>query len=159
QHRGAHGYPAGERFARRDRVGRAARGSDLRCHLERRHERYRRAGSGDSDYSGTRAPGTGTEGRILMQAFAYANPTTLQDALALLGTKWGDADVLAGGTDLLTLMKEYLHRPVRVVNIKNIKELDGITKTAEGLRIGALVTLDELATNADVKASYKAIAD
>jgi xanthine dehydrogenase YagS FAD-binding subunit len=94
-----------------------------------------------------------------MQAFAYANPTTLQDALALLGTKWGDADVLAGGTDLITLMKEYLHTPARVVNIKNIKELEGISKTADGLRIGALVTLDELAKNADVKASYKAIAD
>ena len=71
-----------------------------------------------------------------MQAFAYANPTTLQDALALLGTKWGDADVLAGGTDLITLMKEYLHTPARVVNIKNIKELEGISKTADGLRIG-----------------------
>ena len=43
-----------------------------------------------------------------MQAFSYANPTTVQEAVALLGTKWGEADVLAGGTDLLTLMKEYL---------------------------------------------------
>lgn len=95
-----------------------------------------------------------------MQSFAYANPTTLQDALALLGTKWGEADVLAGGTDLITLMKEYLHTPARVVNIKNIKELDGISKTADGgLRIGALVTLDEIAKNADVKSGFKAIAD
>ena len=94
-----------------------------------------------------------------MESFAYANPTTLQDALALLGTKWGEADVLAGGTDLLTLMKEYVHTPKRVVNIKNIKELEGIQKTAAGLRIGALVTMDELAKNADVKASYKSIAD
>ena len=61
-----------------------------------------------------------------MESFAYANPATLQDALALLGTKWGEADVLAGGTDLLTLMKEYVHTPKRVVNIKNIKELEGI---------------------------------
>src|SRR6266404_4963541 len=94
-----------------------------------------------------------------MQAFAYANPATLQEAVALLGTKWGEADVLAGGTDLITLMKEYLHTPQRVVNIKNIKELEGISKTAEGLRIGALATMDELAKNADVKAGYKAIAD
>lgn len=94
-----------------------------------------------------------------MQNFAYASPTTLQDALALLGAKWGEADVLAGGTDLITLMKEYLHTPKRVVNIKGIKELEGISKTADGLRIGALVTLDELAKNADVVAGYKAIAD
>jgi xanthine dehydrogenase YagS FAD-binding subunit len=94
-----------------------------------------------------------------MQAFAYSNPTTLQEAVSQLGTKWGEADILAGGTDLLSLMKEYLHTPQRVVNIKNIKELEGISKTADGLRIGALVTLDELARNAEVKAGYKAIAD
>ena len=70
--------------------------------------------------------------------------------MALLGAKWGQADVLAGGTDLISLMKEHLHTPKRVVNIKNIKELEGIQKTADGLRIGALVTMDELAKNADV---------
>ena len=67
-----------------------------------------------------------------MQAFAYANPATVQEAVALLGAKWGDVDVLAGGTDLLSLMKEHLHTPKRVVNIKNIKELDGIQKSADG---------------------------
>ena len=55
-------------------------------------------------------------------------------------------------------MKEHLHTPKRVVNIKSIKELEGIAKTDAGLRIGALVTMDELATNADIKAAYKAIA-
>jgi xanthine dehydrogenase YagS FAD-binding subunit len=94
-----------------------------------------------------------------MNSFEYANPTTLQEALGLLGTKWGQADVLAGGTDLLSLMKEHLHEPKRVVNIKNIKELEGISKTADGLRIGALVTLDELARNAEVKVSFKSLAE
>jgi xanthine dehydrogenase YagS FAD-binding subunit len=94
-----------------------------------------------------------------MQSFEYANPTTIQEALSLLGTKWGQADVLAGGTDLISLMKDHLHEPKRVVNIKNIKELEGITKTADGLRIGALVTMDELAKNADVHASFKSLAD
>jgi len=94
-----------------------------------------------------------------MQSFEYANPTTVQEAVGLLGTRWGQADVLAGGTDLLGLMKEHLSTPRRVVNIKNIKELDGIQKTADGLRIGALVTMDELAKNADVHAGYKLLAD
>jgi xanthine dehydrogenase YagS FAD-binding subunit len=93
-----------------------------------------------------------------MQAFEYANPTTLQEALALLAPRWGQADVLAGGTDLISLMKEYLHTPKRVVNIKGIKELEGIQKTDAGLRIGALVTMGELADNADVKAAYHAVA-
>lgn len=94
-----------------------------------------------------------------MQSFEYANPTTVQEAAALLGAQWGQADVLAGGTDLLSLMKEDLHSPKRVVNIKNIKELEGIQKSDAGLRIGALVTIDELARNADVKAACKSLTD
>ena len=86
-----------------------------------------------------------------MQAFEYANPTTLQEALGLLATKWGEADVLAGGTDQISLMKEYLATPKRVVNIKNIKELGGITISKAGLRIGATVTLDELLENAEIR--------
>jgi xanthine dehydrogenase YagS FAD-binding subunit len=94
-----------------------------------------------------------------MQAFEYANPTTLQEAVALLALRWGQTDVLAGGTDLLSLMKEYLHTPKRLVNIKNIKDLEGIRKSGNELRIGALVTMDELARNTDVRAAYKALAD
>jgi xanthine dehydrogenase YagS FAD-binding subunit len=86
-----------------------------------------------------------------MQAFEYSNPATVQEAVGLLGSKWGDVDVLAGGTDLISLMKEYIHTPSRVVNIKNIKELGGIGKAAGGVRIGATVTLEELASNADIK--------
>ena len=56
-----------------------------------------------------------------MQAFEYANPATLQEAAGLLAAQWGQTDLLAGGTDLLSLMKEYLHTPSRVVNLKNIK--------------------------------------
>ncbi len=94
-----------------------------------------------------------------MQAFEYANPTTVQEAVALLGAQWGDADVLAGGTDLLSLMKENLHTPKRVVNIKNITELEGIHKTGAGLRIGALVTIDELAKSRDVQGPFRALAE
>jgi len=86
-----------------------------------------------------------------MQAFEYASPVTLQEAIALLGPKWGEAAVLAGGTDLLSLMKDYVDTPKRVVNIKGIKELGGISKAAAGLRIGALVTFDEMLASADLK--------
>jgi xanthine dehydrogenase YagS FAD-binding subunit len=92
-----------------------------------------------------------------MQAFEYASPTTLPEALGLLGSAWGEADVLAGGTDLLGLMKELIHTPKRVVNIKGIKELGGIAKTSAGLRIGATTTITELLENADVRAGYPAL--
>ncbi|HSB14499.1 MAG TPA: FAD binding domain-containing protein [Bryobacteraceae bacterium] len=92
-----------------------------------------------------------------MQSFEYASPATLKEALALLGNQWGEADVLAGGTDQLSLMKEYVHTPKRVVNIKGIKELGGITKTAQGLRIGATVTLDQLLASSAVRAEYPSL--
>jgi len=92
-----------------------------------------------------------------MQPFEYANPTTVQEAVGLLGARWGEADVLAGGTDLISLMKEYLATPKRVVNIKNIKELGGIQDSKTGLRIGATVTIDELLENADVRKSFPSL--
>jgi xanthine dehydrogenase YagS FAD-binding subunit len=92
-----------------------------------------------------------------MQAFEYANPTTLQEALKLLSSSWGEVDVLAGGTDLISLMKDYVHTPKRVVNIKGIKELGGMGKSGQGIRIGALVTFDELAENALIRTQYPAI--
>src|ERR1051325_3457212 len=94
-----------------------------------------------------------------MQAFEYANPTTLQEALGLLGSKWGETGVLAGGTDLISLMKEYLETPKRVVNIKGIKELGGIQTSKTGLRIGATVTIDELLENAEVRKSFPALTE
>jgi xanthine dehydrogenase YagS FAD-binding subunit len=94
-----------------------------------------------------------------MQTFEYSNPATLKEATGLLAASWGEADVLAGGTDLISLMKDSLHTPKRVVNIKSIHELGGITRTAAGLRIGATVTMDELATGAEVRAGYQALAD
>jgi xanthine dehydrogenase YagS FAD-binding subunit len=94
-----------------------------------------------------------------MNSFEYANPKTVKEAVALLGTKWGESEVLAGGTDLINLMKDNLYAPTRLVNVKNIKELGGISKTAQGLRIGATVTIDELARSTAVRAGYKALAD
>lgn len=92
-----------------------------------------------------------------MEAFEYASPTSLKDATALLGANWEDAAVLAGGTDLISLMKDYVVAPKRVVNIKGIKELGGISSRPGGVRIGAAVTFDELVNNSQIKNSYPAI--
>ena len=94
-----------------------------------------------------------------MRPFEYASPTTKEQAVGLLGTSWGQAEVLAGGTDLLALMKDDVARPKRVVNIKEIAELRGIASNAKGLRIGALTTLGDLADHAEVMQNYPALAD
>ena len=48
-----------------------------------------------------------------------------------------------GGTDLISLMKDYVETPRRVVNIKNIKELGGISSRKVACAIGAVVTFEE----------------
>lgn len=94
-----------------------------------------------------------------MRAFEYASPTTKEQAVGLLGASWGHAEVLAGGTDLLSLMKDDVVHPRRLVNIKQIKDMNGITPEPKGLRIGALTTLGELADNVNVVKDYPALAE
>jgi xanthine dehydrogenase YagS FAD-binding subunit len=77
----------------------------------------------------------------------------------LLGTAWGNTEILAGGTDLLALMKDDVVAPKRLINIKEIKDLRGISSSAQRLRIGALTTLGDLADDANVKKNYPALAE
>ena len=94
-----------------------------------------------------------------MEKFAYASPTVDKDALALLGSTWNDTAILAGGTDLLTAMKEFIVTPKTVVNIKGIKSYGGIAMGKNGMRIGSTVTMDELAENAAVRKSFPSITE
>jgi xanthine dehydrogenase YagS FAD-binding subunit len=92
-----------------------------------------------------------------MRAFEYASPATKEQAVSLLGNSWDEA-VLAGGTDLLSMMKDEITSPKRLVNIKDIPELRGIKFSAkDGLRIGALVSIQDLADNPDVRQRYSVI--
>jgi xanthine dehydrogenase YagS FAD-binding subunit len=80
-----------------------------------------------------------------MDAFAYANPSSLNEAVTLLDTKWGPTAILAGGTDLISLMKDHADpSPARIVNIKGISELHHIQNEEGGARIAALVSFEQL---------------
>jgi xanthine dehydrogenase YagS FAD-binding subunit len=93
-----------------------------------------------------------------MQAFEYVSPTTLQAAVQLLAEAKGEAEVLAGGTDLLSLMKDRIVSPTRLVDLQKLKELKRIEfQSGTGLRLGALVTFDELIDNAEVRRHYPAL--
>jgi xanthine dehydrogenase YagS FAD-binding subunit len=94
-----------------------------------------------------------------MRPFEYASPATKDQAIGLLETTWGQAEVLAGGTDLLALIKDDVVHPKRLVNIKQIKEMMGVTAGPKGLRIGALNTLGELADHVSVVKDYPAFAE
>src|SRR5690348_438895 len=90
-----------------------------------------------------------------MQAFEYASPKSVQGAVKLLGSSWGGTEIMAGGTDLISAMKDGVVTPKRVVSLKNVKALDEI-RTSGGLRLGALVTIRQLLDSA-VRQNYPGI--
>lgn len=92
-----------------------------------------------------------------MQPFEYANPTTKEQAARLLAGE--RSTVLAGGSDLLALMKDRVETPARLVSLKSVAELRGIRWDAKtGLRVGALTTLDELAADASLRREHPVLA-
>ena len=77
----------------------------------------------------------------------YEAPHTTKAAVALLAKARGSAYVLAGGSDLLVRMKGGFIEPDLVVDIKRIKAMREVKKTASGWTIGAAVSCAELGEN------------
>ena len=92
-----------------------------------------------------------------MKSFEYAAPKTLKEAAALLSDKWGETEILAGGTDLVTSLKQHITEPKRVVSLRNISEIKGIEIENKGVRIGAMTTLAELAEDRNVKEHFPSL--
>jgi len=92
----------------------------------------------------------------MIPEFSYIRAKSLRDALPHLA---GDgARIHAGGTDLLGCMRDNIFGVKSVVSISDLNDLKGIRRTAEGLRIGALVTLTEIAESPDINKFYPALA-
>src|ERR1035438_5034037 len=92
-----------------------------------------------------------------MQAFEYASASKKEQVAALLGDQGA---ILAGGTDLLALMKDDVVAPQRVVSVKHIDGLRGITyQPGNGLRIGALTTLQEISESVNELAAYPVLTE
>jgi xanthine dehydrogenase YagS FAD-binding subunit len=66
----------------------------------------------------------------------------------------------AGGIDVLDHLKEHLLEPPRLVDLKGVSELQGVTRDPDGgLRLGPLTTLATLAAHKEISASHRALAD
>jgi xanthine dehydrogenase YagS FAD-binding subunit len=87
-----------------------------------------------------------------MNSFEYASPRTEDEAVALLSEHDGNTAVLAGGTDLFNLLRADCIAPRRVVDVKNIDSMQGVSAISGGLMIGALTTLDEILVHPLLKA-------
>jgi xanthine dehydrogenase YagS FAD-binding subunit len=92
-----------------------------------------------------------------MEKFSYANPKTVKEAVALLNSNPGAVEILAGGTDLISLMKEYLATPKLLVNVKEVRELHGVHNEKGWLAIGAATTLDDLTENQTIRTKYPSL--
>src|SRR6516225_119115 len=99
-----------------------------------------------------------------MKNFTYYRPKTVADAVALLDANWGTAELLAGGTDLLDLQKEYIAQPDKVISLAGLgKEFREIKISwppgtqPPPTTIGAGVTLAEIAGHADLRRAYPAL--
>lgn len=80
-----------------------------------------------------------------MKELEYASPRTEAEVLQLLSAEPGRTEVLAGGTDLVALMKKMIVTPDRVVNIMDVPSLKAIDELPDGsVSIGAAVTLDDM---------------
>ncbi len=91
-----------------------------------------------------------------MNKFTFVDCSTVDEAFVQLGQ---GAMVKAGGIDLLDLMKEGIISPTKLVNIRNISSLREITTDADGLHLGPLVTLSEIAAHGEIQQSYAGLAD
>lgn len=86
-----------------------------------------------------------------MTPFAYSKPRQIEEALRLAGP---DSLFIAGGTNLVDLMKENLLRPARLIDINALPLRDVQTTADGGLRIGALVSNADLAWHPEVERRY-----
>jgi len=92
-----------------------------------------------------------------MKSFEYAAPKKIKDAVDLLANRWGETEILAGGTDLVTCLKQGLTTPKRVVSLRNIAGLDKMKGGRQGLTIGAMVTLGNLAKDKEVQENFPSL--
>jgi xanthine dehydrogenase YagS FAD-binding subunit len=88
-----------------------------------------------------------------MIPFAYTRPSTLPDALGAAAAQ-SDSKFIAGGTNLLDLMKLQIEKPTQLIDINRLP-MDKIESTEDGgLRIGALVRNSDLAAHETVRHKY-----
>ena len=87
-----------------------------------------------------------------LRPFEYLQPQSLEEAASLLSVD--GAYALAGGSDLLSEMKERVVSPAALVSLAGVEELRTVEVMPEGVRIGAMVSLAALAANSELQQRY-----
>jgi carbon-monoxide dehydrogenase medium subunit len=87
---------------------------------------------------------------VIPPAFDYVRPADLDEALRILSERQGSAKLLAGGFSLLPLLKLRLAEPALLIDLRDVPDLDQITRDGDIIRIGARVTHRQIQANAEL---------
>jgi carbon-monoxide dehydrogenase medium subunit len=95
----------------------------------------------------------------MMREFEYDRPENLDNALELLASLRDKAKVIAGGTDLLPLLREDILIPTHIVDISRLAELNFIRKEERLIRIGAATNMRAIEQSDIVRQTIPMLAD
>jgi NADPH-dependent glutamate synthase beta subunit-like oxidoreductase len=98
---------------------------------------------------------------MTLRNFKHTSASSLEEATAILAKAKGKGAAIAGGTDLLGVLKDRVHAesPEVVVDLKTIPNLSYVKESKKGLRIGALTTLAEIAKNQTIREKYALLSE
>lgn len=95
-----------------------------------------------------------------MTTYDYHEPATVAEALSLLKQHGDDAQLIAGGTNLVIMMRQGLVQPKHLIGMRRLRELRGLAPTPEGgIEIGALTTHREVERSAMVERFFPALSE
>lgn len=91
--------------------------------------------------------------------FEYLTPKTVEEACSLLSRYKGEARIIAGGTDLMVMIKSRDVMPAYVITLEGIPDLNYIRHSSEGLKIGAMATMADVVGLPIVQEKFSVLAD
>jgi xanthine dehydrogenase YagS FAD-binding subunit len=96
-----------------------------------------------------------------VKAFKHFNATSVDEAISLMRSSNGNANLIAGGTDLLGVLKDEIlpAYPEAIINIKTIAGLDDVVENKKGLKIGALTKLADVAAHPLIRKKYPILSE
>jgi xanthine dehydrogenase YagS FAD-binding subunit len=94
----------------------------------------------------------------VLPRFELYQPGSIADAQKLLAQHGPAAWILAGGLDSFDWLKDRIRQPKAVIDLSGVAELKGVRETRDGIEIGAMTTLTEVASHPLVHEKYKVLA-
>jgi aerobic carbon-monoxide dehydrogenase medium subunit len=89
-----------------------------------------------------------------LPAFDYASPATIEEVVALLASRSGNAKIISGGQSLVPMLAFRLAAPELLVDLKQLQGLNRIVIAEDGVRLGAKVRWCEIERNERLKGAH-----